>query len=276
MLEQILDTKQVLKRPFVAFILGFIYLIIAYFTAKLFFGDYISIAMLFIATLLIVPSFVYLIDDEEKKESEEGTRHFIKEHKEIFEIYGFTFLGMFFGYLIIGLLFDAELIFQYQNVFISANGMLDADLIKNFVAGSSVLDNIGNFISIFSANIQTILVFFVLSIFYGVGSVFLVNLNASIFASFIQGFIQQTSASNPILIMSIMLIHFVPEIFGFLLAAISGGVISKAIIVEEFGSPAFKNVLRDGFLILLIAIGIILLSSVLEVFVTGNLLRAIL
>ena len=70
------------------------------------------------------------------------------------------------------------------------------------------------------------------------------------------------------------LIHLLPEISGFLLAAIAGGVVSKALIREKRGTKAFKNVFKDATMLVLIAIGLVLLGAVLEVFVTVRLFQA--
>jgi uncharacterized membrane protein SpoIIM required for sporulation len=69
------------------------------------------------------------------------------------------------------------------------------------------------------------------------------------------------------------LIHLIPEISGFLLAAIAGGVVSKAILHEKKGSKGFKNVFKDATVLILIAVGLVLLAAVLEVFVTARLFQ---
>ena len=66
----------------------------------------------------------------------------------------------------------------------------------------------------------------------------------------------------------------VPEVSGFLIAAIAGGVVSKAVLTEKKGSKAFRNVFKDATMLMLIAIGLVVLSVFLEFFVTAKLFQA--
>jgi hypothetical protein len=71
------------------------------------------------------------------------------------------------------------------------------------------------------------------------------------------------------------LIHLIPEMAGFLLAAIAGGVISKAFAREKFKSLQFSNVAKDATMMLVISCGLIILAAALEVYVTSNLFASL-
>ena len=259
------------RRPYISFFFGFIYVFSGYFIAGFFF-DNVSIPMLFLATLLIVPSLMKLIEIEEKRESRYGLKHFFKEHKDVIEAYIFLFIGVFAGYVVLGYMVDSDKfasIFQFQLNFLREQQGLSKELIDKFFT-SPLQPSLENVAGVLQSNLTVMLLSFVLSIFYGVGAIFLITLNASIFASFIV-FVAQYLAdkiSKIFMVVGIFMIHMIPEISGFLLAAIAGGVLSKALMREKFGSQGFRNVMKDTLMLLAIACILILAAAFLEVYVT--------
>lgn len=259
------------KRPYISFFLGFAYVLSGYAIAGYFFTN-VSIPMLFLATLLLVPSLIKLIEIEEIRESVYGLRHFFKEHKDILEAYIFLFLGVFAGYVILGFWADVDKfasIFQFQLDFLKNQQGLSKEIIEAFFA-KPLQPSLMNVAGVLQSNFTVMLICFVLSIFYGAGAIFLVTLNASIFASFVvyisQYLAQKTS--QIFLITGLFMIHMVPEISGFLIAAMAGGVLSKAIMKERWAGKNFKNVFKDALMLLLIACALILVAAFLEVYVT--------
>ena len=260
--EEILE--KIGKRKVYSLFLGVLYVLISYGTAKLFFPSNLSLAMIFLVTLLLVPSTAKLIGIEESIERKYGTSKFFKKHYILMEIFLFLFLGIFIGYLITGNYVPDSA--EYQINFLKNQGinLLNADI-----------ESAPQFINIFLNNLSVIVIAFVLSLFYGVGALFLIVLNASIFASFVLNLLT-TIAQQKAFGAFLTLIHFIPEVFGFLLAAIAGGVISKAIMKEKAGTEGFRNVLKDGTILLLISLAIILVAALIESFVTPWILKPLL
>ena len=135
---------------------------------------------------------------------------------------------------------------------------------------------------IFKNNAYVMIISFALSLFYGAGALFLITLNASIFASSLAAVIKTSHAqlgflavySFTICNLGILFLHAIPEVIGYLLAAISGGVLSHAFIREKIMSGNFKIVLKDAILLLLIAIFVLLIAAVLENNVSSKLFSA--
>lgn len=273
-LEKALKTEWMERRPYYAFILGLVYTLIGYFTSVIFFGKHTSIAMLFLTTLLLVPSLIAIISNEEKKESKKGLKHFFHNHKEIFEIFLFVFLGIFIGYLIIGTFSTSfDTVFSYQTTYLQERGSIGAEFIENI--GTYDIPKFQHFSGLLTANLITTVIFFLLSFFYGAGGMFLILLNASIFASFIV-YLTRFFKAHILSLIGAFSIHMIPEVAGFLLAAIAGGVISKALITEKFGSEGFKNVFRDAFVLLIIAFILVGIAAFLEAYVSAPLFASIL
>lgn len=271
MLEHLLRINKIGKRHYFALLLGFAYALIGAVTAFFLFRDFMSLAMLFLTTLLLVPTLMAYLGKEERIERKVGLRHFFRNHKDILETYLFIFHGVFLGYLLIGFFalgvsYDVN---EYQFDFLRSRGIVPEGV---SVVPESTLAQVGG---VLARNLTVDLVAFILSIAYGAGAIFLIVYNASIFSSFIVLLIRylSTTTAHATAIFSTMLIHLVPEISGFLLAAIAGGVISKALTRERFGSDKFRNVVKDATVLFLISVVLIVLAAFLEIYVTRGVFR---
>ena len=215
-----------------------------------------------------------LLSIEEEREKKEGYRRFYENHKAIFEIYLFLSVGIFIGYLI--------LIWASRSLGIDFTVTVGEQM---KILGSEVTEsvvhefNINPFVhvlNLFLKNLGVALIFFILSFFYGAGAIFLIVWNASIFSTFVSLTINNLNKGVPHAfgLLGIFSLYIIPEIAGFLLAAIAGGVISKAVIVESVMSGSFKNVVKDGCILLLLSFGILLISAILEGFVAVSLIKS--
>jgi len=264
MLEQLLKEKWIEHRQIYAFFLGLIYTLVAYLTATIFFKEAYSIATMFLVTILLVPSLMKLLNIEEKIERKNGTKYFLKNHAPIFETYIFLFLGILVGYLVFGLFSIGterfSNLFDYQLNFLKSQNALDFN--------KTYYEPVNKALVLFTNNIMVAMIAFVLSLFYGAGAIFLVVFNASIFSAFILSFIHKIGQGMHFSAMAVFSLHLIPELIGFLFAAVAGGVISKALLREKFGTEEFNNVFKDAIIILIIAAALILIAAILETFVT--------
>ncbi len=267
-LEGFFKENAVLKRPYLSFFFGFIFCFVGFGFAYLIFRSTLSVTMVFLTTLLLMPTMIKLLDREEKIERKEGLKHFFKNHKQIIQIYLFSFLGAFVAFFVLGnLLYNTAL---FEQVFEFQSGIADYNLadLENFNPESY---GISEFFSIFSHNIFVMLICFGLAFFYGGSAIFLIILNSSVFARFLIQFVRDTNLSS----FFYFIIHLLPELSGFLVAAIAGGVVSKAVLVEKRGTKAFRNVFKDAFILIGVAAVLILIGALLEVFVTSNLFQIV-
>ncbi|MBW2972384.1 hypothetical protein KY359_05085 [Candidatus Woesearchaeota archaeon] len=280
-LEDLFNPSWVRRRPYLAFVFGFLFTFVAFFISLIFFKSSMSVAMIFLTTLLLIPSMVMLLKMEEQVEGKYGLRHFFRNHKDIFEVYLFSFLGVFVAFVVLGLGMYSDpasydKLFDFQIRFLQFQQGLSGETVRGFVSEAAPL-GISQATSLFAHDLLVVAICFVLSFFYGASAIFLIILNGSVFANFIIFVIKALSenAAQGAQAFFIFLIHLLPEVSGFLLAAIAGGVVSKAVLHEKKGSAAFKNVFKDATVLMLIAMGLILISSLLETFVTARLFQAV-
>lgn len=275
MLES-LKAKWLTHHPLIAFAIGAIYPLLAFAIAWLFFRDAPSVPMLFLISLLIMPSLMKVLRWEERQERKRGLRHFFRNHSRIIEIYLFLFLGIFASYLVLGLLFGTDGVLQHQGGMLREQQGLSIPAINDFLA-TAFTPTTAQFLAVLESNLLTLLLLFGLSFFYGAGAIFLIVLNASVFAAFVLSILDALAQQMVSIwsVLGIFAIHMLPEVFGFLLAAIAGGVVSQAIVSEKFSSPKFKNVFRDALVLVLIASACIAVGAALEVYVTTRVFQGV-
>lgn len=280
-LDDLFKSKFLKHGPYVSFIFGFGLTIVAFFTSLVFFRDYISVSTIFLTTLLLTPTFILMLKSEVKIDRQYGLRNFFKNHKTIFEVYFFSFIGIFLAFVFLGLAVQDRpgaynSLFEFQLNFLEFQQGVNVEVVQNFVE-STLTPSLGEVIALSSHDLIVVLICFGLSFVYGASAIFLIILNGSVFANFII-FVIRIIAENTtqgIQAFLIFLIHLIPEISGFLLAAIAGGVASKALVLEMNESNALRNVFKDVTVLLLISIGLVIVSTILEVFVTARLFQAV-
>lgn len=258
--EQFLDRKIVRKHFLFVFILSVINVFVAAAAQAVFFPNQ-SLGLILFVTLLLVPSVHHLLVIEEKAERK-GTKHFFAKHKVLIKVYTAAFLGLLAGFMILHTFQPSALGYQTEQL---NQEHLDPIVIKSFKESYTPMP--GRALALFTHNLWYLIVGFLVSIFYGAGAIVLVSYNASFFAAFVLALMSRFhfTAST----VSIALIHLIPETLGFICAAIAGGTLSRALIREKVTSKAFKNVLQNDLLILILGILFVLLAAILETYVTA-------
>lgn len=258
-LEQIIDRRAVTKHAPFVFLLSLIYVFVAYAVQELFFPGQ-SVAAVLLVTILLVPSLHHLIVIEEEIERK-GSSHFWKRHHTIIKCYIGAFLGLLAGFYILGKVNPSALAYQFTQL---ETSHLKPEIITAFTQQTFV-PSIDTAIAVFSHNLSYLLIGFALSIFYGAGAIFLVVFNASFFAAFALEVLTRWGGS----LVGVSLLHLLPETAGFILTAIAGATLSRGIIHEKVSGDAFKNVLRNGIKLLLLAIILIFLAGFIETYITA-------
>ncbi|MFH1064141.1 MAG: stage II sporulation protein M [Candidatus Woesearchaeota archaeon] len=266
MLEQLFNIRGIKGSSLNIILLGVIYTFIGTFSAMLIFPNYVTIMSFAFTSMLLIPSISKMIKHEESvvaKERHFSIRVLFKDHKDIMRLYLLLFLGIFLAYCAMGV-FSSNM---YVEHFFSAQ-------LK--VAGlSGQASNIGgDFVGIVFNNLMILAICFVLSLAYGSGSILFIVWNASVWGVVLGYFMRQSAAItgiNPVLYFGKIFIPFLPhmmtEAASYIVAAVMGGVIAKAIIREKMWSPKFFHILEDGLLLALFGFMLVIISGLIEVFV---------
>ncbi|MBI4146716.1 stage II sporulation protein M [Candidatus Woesearchaeota archaeon] len=266
-LEQFFHKRIVLRHFYFLFLLSALYVFIAFGVQEVFFPGQ-GLASVLLVTILLLPSLHHLIIVEETIERS-GSRHFWSRHHTIVKCYLGGFFGLLAGFLLLGIFEPSSLSYQTMQL---QTGHLKPELITQFLQGYSPSFDIA--LALFSNNLWYLLIGVLISVAYGAGSVFLIAYNASFFAAFILQLFLRWSVAPQLTIVSLS--HLLPESAGFILGAIAGATFSRAIVKEQWGSDAFRNVVRNCFLLLLGAIGCLIVAAFIETYVTASVFQALL
>ncbi|MBS3095312.1 stage II sporulation protein M, partial [Candidatus Woesearchaeota archaeon] len=162
---------------------------------------------------------------------------------------------------------------------------INSNLIKvNLPSGSFTQQEI--LYKIVDNNIRVLMFSILFSFFYGAGSIFILTWNASVIAGAVGIYIRTnlskissifglTQISNYFSIFSIgfmrYLTHGVFEILAYFIGALAGGIISIAVIKNDIYSKRFMHIMKDVFLLMVLAVVIVFLGALVEVYITPRL-----
>ncbi|MBU1854649.1 MAG: stage II sporulation protein M [Nanoarchaeota archaeon] len=268
-LEHLFPEDWLEKKAWYAFLLGAGYSIVAIIIAKTLFPSDPALVAVAFTSLLILPELYKLFSIEERIEDKEKSFSFkelLKDNKGFIKIYLYITLGVFLVYAIAGLVLPS---FQVNQLFREQLEMRGASGGATFTAPL--------FIEILLNNWWVLLACFLISLLTGDGAIFLITWNASMWGT-IFGVTARNAAlysqANPFLYLAIVLAIVLPhaflEILSYITGAISGGVISKDVLLEKFESKRFKEVFNYNVWLFLIAVLILIIGALVETFVLDN------
>ena len=154
----------------------------------------------------------------------------------------------------------------------------------NLNTGNFLKQNYDTFLKIVSNNIRVLIFSLIFSLIFGVGALFILVWNGSVLAAAFSSFFNKyymiymvkdystIAATFMSFYQSTLryLIHGLPELFSYLLAGFAGGILSAAIVNGDYKTEKFDKILYDFIVLVVIAIAILLISGLLEVYVTPN------
>lgn len=279
-LEHIFPEDWLEKRAFYAFILGLGYAFIGLVIGSFLFPGDPALVAVAITSLLILPEMYKIFSIEERQESLEKKVSFStlwRDDISILKIYVCLFLGILLVYsagTIILPSLEANNLFREQLEIRYGQGFSG-----NAIAGQAVGAQFSGdlFYELLSNNFLVLIACFILALLTGDGAIFLITWNASVWGT-IFGLTAKNAASisgdNSFylfgLIMLIVFPHMIIEAISYFLAAISGSVISKDVILEKFASDRFFEVFGMNLYLLLFALIALVLGAFVETFVLEN------
>ncbi|MBS3102641.1 stage II sporulation protein M [Candidatus Woesearchaeota archaeon] len=275
--EELFKAKWVEKRPVYSFLLGVFFTIISLFTSMILFRNtpnFIGISTILFTVILIVPTVNKLFDLEEKIEVKKNIS-FFKKHEHIIDFFIYFFIGVFIVLFVVALISPGIVLSEQQLYSIETKVVQEGRKLPPPPA----MGQESELLRIFRNNIYVMIISFVLSLFYGSGALFLITLNASIFASALANAVKSNLTDFGFLFvysftlcnLGVLLFHAIPEVGGYLIAAIAGGVLSHAFIREKIGGKNFKIVLKDSVILVLIASLVLFTAAFIETEVSKRL-----
>jgi uncharacterized membrane protein SpoIIM required for sporulation len=281
MLESLINPKRAEKGPWKMFFIGILYASLSLLLVKLFFeSDPVlsKFSGLMVVTFCVMFSlpFMYHIIKKEEKEDEKivGLKSVLKVHKEAV----LALMWLFFGFIVA---------FSFWHLALGDITLLNAQIetyctinspgnVEGCVAQYTQGDLIGptgamaksaRFVSIVENNIYVMIFTLIFSLIFGAGAIFVLAWNATVIAAAIGIFTNYTISQIPLGIFRYM-IHGFPEIAAYFITALAGGILGTAFIKQGIKSKKFYRVFENVLILLFIAIIILIVAGIIEVYIT--------
>lgn len=279
-IESFINPKEAEKHPWRLFFIGFLYATAAAFLSYWIFRQYSSLVMVTLTVIATMPLMYRTLKHEERIDTllDKETK-ILKHHSKTLSFLLFMFIGYIVAFSLIYILAPAEwtsLLFKSQVETITQ--------INNRVSGNAESDVISNiFASIFFNNIRVLMFSIFFAFFYGAGTIFILAWNATVIGAAMGTFMKNVLAEYIAKFGSVNIInylnafslgffrytiHGLPEIAAYFVGGIAGGIISVAMINHDLETDKFKNIMLDALDLTMLAILILFIAAVIEVYVT--------
>ena len=280
MLEDIIHPKRTQKGTWKMFFIGLIYASLSLILVHWFFSqdpDLSKASGMMVVLFLIMFSlpYMYFIIRKEEKEDEtvEGFKGVWNAHKDALYAFMWLFLGFViafsFWYIVLQ---DGNLLnFQLQT-YCRINSPTDINAcVEQYIMGSDKVSGAvlkeTRLLSIIENNVYVMIFTLIFSLIFGAGAIFILIWNASVIAAAIGIFTKYSWQEIPLGIGRYM-IHGLPEIGAYFVAALAGGIFGVGILRHGIKDERFYKVLQHSIILLFIAILLILIGGVIEVYFT--------
>lgn len=266
-LESLISPREAAKRPVILFILGFIYACVGVMLALWVFPAEAALSMVFLTSMAAIPFLYRAIIIEEREQVEIPRIPILKEHKDIVAYFLFLFLGMLFGFTLWYVAMPQEI-----NAGLFSNQIDTINQVSQQFgpSGSAVAPDLALRI-IITNNFRVMAFCLLFSFLYGAGAIFILTWNASVLGTAIGNAIKvnlvQTSSYLEAIPLSLgqYLIHGLPEIIAYFLAAIAGGIISTSIVRKRYKTKKWKIIIYDSLALITLSCVLIIIGGVMEV-----------
>lgn len=278
-LESLLNPFKAEKHPKEMFFVGLIYASIAVFLSIWIFKDYSSLVMVFLTVTAAVPIMYRTMKLEEKKDMTLNHDEFflLRDHWPALQFFVYMFMGFVIAFTLWYIFLPpnmVSLVFSVQTRTIEA---INAQITGN------AINLAGIFAQIFFNNVKVLLFSVFFAFFYGAGAIFILTWNASVISAAVGNFIRTnlalsaqsvglTKVWNYFHIFALGLlryfIHGIPEILAYFMGGLAGGIISVAVIKHHLSTEKSKKVLLDAIDLVVLAIFVLFIAGLIEVFIT--------
>jgi hypothetical protein len=280
-LESIIGERNIRAHPIYVFFLAILVSAGGIFFANLLFPTHAAVLSVAFITIGLVPLVFNVLADEEAEEvvSRRHFSTFFARHFNVIMLYVWIFIGIIvafaFYYAIIpapqrAVMFD-EQIKSFcsisgeckSGVPFSIGGRASAMGLGACLSNSSTLTSCTLFI--FENNAGVLLFTIVLSLLYGVGSIFIIAWNASILGIFFgETFLSGAHVKWVSMANSMLLGHGPPELLGYVFGALAGAILSAMVAKGDFSSHGASIIIKDVFFLSLLAIFSVAYGAVTE------------
>ncbi len=281
MLEMLLSPRRAERNPWEMFFVGLFYaslsvlLVNWIFSSDAVLSKYSGMLVVTFSVMFSLPFMFYLIKNEEEKDmAYEGMLRILREHSKALIALLWLFLGFIVAFSFWHIVLPSNQSFQVQietycliNKPTKFEECVNEYEVEGRAKTTAFLTAKDRIFMIFANNVYVLIFTLVFSLIFGAGAIFILAWNASVIAAAIGIFTKSNLNQLPLGILRYM-IHGLPEIAAYFIAALAGGIISVAVIKHDTKSEKFWSILQDSLNLIIIAIVILFIAALVEVFIT--------
>jgi len=280
MIEMLVKPKRAERRPWEMFFVGLFYASVSLLLVTFVFGkdsilkDGSGLLVVTFTVIACLPFMYYIIKLEEGKDVEiNDSGKLIKEHSKAIHALMWLFLGFLiafsFWYMVLPDTAGQNFNFQIKTFCAINSPSSYGNCIENYgvPVGTGAATSGNFFLQIFSNNIYVLIFTILFSLVLGAGAIFILVWNASVIAVAIGIFAKGELSGLGTGLMRYM-IHGIPEIGAYFVGALAGGIVSVAIIRKDLHGEGTWKILQDALIMVIIAIGILIIAALMEVYLT--------
>lgn len=267
-IESFLGPVEAESKPWKLIFLGFLYSSISIFLAQLVFADQASLVMVFFTTMACIPLMHSTMRLEEKKDFLfDKEWKLLNEHRKAIMFFLLLFIGFTLGFTLWYVILPESLSENLFNIQTRTILSINNKISGNFEPSTRF------FFEILFNNFKVMIFCILFSFIYGSGSIFIIVWNASVISAAIGNLIKASMATLA-LHQSVSygfmryFIHGLPEVTGYLVAGLAGGIISVAVIRHDYMNAKFENILFDASELISLAIVILIIAAYIETYIT--------
>ena len=286
MLESLINPKRAEKGPWKMFFIGLIYgslsllLVYWFFANDPVLSQYSGMIVVTFCVMFSLPFMYYIIKQEAAQDEQvEGLLGVWKAHSDAI----FALMWLFLGFIVAFSLW--YMVLQDTNLFnaqIETYCMINnpgniADCVARYdfsqqITPTGAATREIRFLSIIENNVYVMIFTLIFSLIFGAGAIFVLAWNASVIAAAISIFTKYQIPQIPLGIARYM-IHGFPEITAYFITALAGGIFGVGIIKNGVRNKRFLRVVENVVILLFVAIVILILAAVIEVYFTPILFK---
>ena len=276
-LESLINPLKAKQNPWRLFILGFIYASAGLFLGNWIFKEHASLVMVFLTVMAALPLLYSTMKQEEEEDTKiKEEKKMLKEHSKVLFFFLFLFLGLVAAYTLWYVVLPSSLVQSSFRVQTTTIQTINTKIAGNYASTRTLTNILLN-------NIKVLIFCILFSFLYGAGAIFILTWNASVISSAIGNYIRTNLTAYAtqagfskfgsyfhIISFGLLryLLHGIPEMLAYFIAAIAGGIVSVAVIKEKFGTKNFEKIVLDSANLILISITILIIAALMEVFLT--------
>ncbi len=283
MLEMLINPKKAERNSWEMFFIGLFYASLSILLVNWIFGQdvvlakYSGILIVTFCVMFSMPFVYYVIKLEEGKGIKtKGLIKLLKEHNKALKAFLWLFLGFVVAFSFWYIVLDSgtnNFRAQIETYCVINRPANYQECIEQYgvetgkTRTTTFLTSTEKLVAIFANNIYVLIFTLVFSLIFGAGAIFVLAWNASVIAAAVGIFSKSSIASLPLGVARYM-IHGIPEIGAYFIGALAGGIISVAVIRHDIKSEKFWDVLQDSLNLLILAVVVLFLAALIEVFIT--------